>query len=204
MKTLTKITFLTGTLIAAMICLAPAQPAPDRPEGPGDGPRPKRLQNAGDERGNPERGNQAFRGIGQNLPIMEQVLTEDQRDAMRKTMEAQREKIRTTTEKIRDARKAMLTTAFADEFKEEVVRAKAQEVAKLEAELSIMRLRAIAEVQPALSKEQIERLTNPPVILGGDRENRNQPPRLNNRRNRPGVEPREGEDGPRPPRRDDQ
>ena len=126
---------------------------------------------------------------------MEQVLTEDQRDSLRQTMESQREKMRGLQEKIRDARKALMTAALADEFKDEVVKAKALEVAKLEAEMSVLRLKAFSEVQPALSKEQLEKVLNPPPPQGmGPDDGGNRPPNRNG--NRP---PRNPDGQPLPP-----
>lgn len=132
--------------------------------------------------------------------MMEQVLTEDQRDSLRQTMESQREKMRETQEKIRDARKALMTAALANDFKDDVVRAKALEVAKLEADVTVLRLKALSEVQPALSKEQLEKIMNPQppqgMGPGGDG------PRPNNRRAPNG--PRPGDEMPQPPKRDPQ
>lgn len=115
---------------------------------------------------------------------MEQALTEDQRDSLRQTMEAQREKMRGLEEKIRDAHKALMKAALAEEFKDEVVKARALEVAKLEAEASVLRLKALSEVQPALSKEQLEKILNPPPPQGpGSGDGANRP--ANRRGNRP-------------------
>ena len=199
-----KTTALHATLAAALMFAATpfthAQPNPDRPDAPpGEGRRMQRPQ-----QGQPG-GQGAFRGgQGQGgLPMMEQVLTEDQRDSMRQAMEAQREKMRGLQEKIREARKALMTAALAEDFKETVVQAKALEVAKLEAEVTVLRLKALAEVQPALSKEQLEKMLNPQppqgMGPGGDGQ------RPNNRRaNRPPGEPRDGDEMPRPPKRDPQ
>jgi Spy/CpxP family protein refolding chaperone len=134
---------------------------------------------------------------------MEQLLTEDQRDSMRQTMEAQREKMRGIQEKIRAARKALMTAALAEDFKEETVQAKALEVAKLESELTVVRLKALAEVQPALSQEQLDKLVNfqpqPGLAPGGN----DQRP-SNRRMNRPMNGPRDGGEMPHPPQPDDQ
>lgn len=185
-----------ATLLAVVVTLilpachaAQAQPDPDRPNRPD---QPTREARRGQPGGQP-----GFRpGPGQGLPLMEQVLTEDQRDSLRQTMESQREKMRGLQEKIRAARQAMMKAALADEFKEDLVKAKALEVAKLEAEVGVMRLKALSEVQPALSKEQLEKILTPPQpqALGPD-DGGNRPG--NRRANRP---PRNApEDGPRPP-----
>ncbi len=165
-----------------------AQPEPDRPYRPNPP--------AGEARRNQPGGPAGFRGgAGQGLPLMEQVLTEDQRDSLRQTMESQREKMRGLQEKIRDARKALMTAALTDEFKDEVVKAKALEVARLEAEMSVLRLKAFSEVQPALSKEQLEKILNPPQPQGmGPDGGGNRPPNRNG--NRP---PRVLDNAPLPP-----
>jgi Spy/CpxP family protein refolding chaperone len=97
---------------------------------------------------------------------MERLLTEDQRESLRDAMQAQREKMRGLQEQIREARRAMVQAALGDDFNESVVRAKALEVAKLEAEISVLRFKAISEVQPPLSKEQLERFLNPELPQG--------------------------------------
>ena len=167
---------------------AQAQAAPDQP----NRPNPP----IGEARRGQPGGPGGFRGgPGQGLPMMEQVLTEDQRDSLRQTMESQREKMRDLQEKIPDARKAMMTAALATEFKDDVVKAKALEVAKLEAEVTVLRLKAIAEVEPALSKEQLEKLLNPPQPRGpGPDDGGNRP--ANQRGNRP---PRQLDGEPLPP-----
>lgn len=192
---------LAAVLMFSTLAVVQAQPNPDRPDRPAGAGRPDQRPPQGFQPG----GQGGFRGgpgLGQGLPMMEQVLTEDQRDSLRQVMESQRETMRGMQEKIRDARKAMMTAAFATDYKEDVVRAKALEVAKLEADVTVMRLKAIAEVQPALSKEQLEKITNPqpPQGLGvgeGQRPN-------NRRANRPPGEPRGGDETPRPPKRDPQ
>lgn len=182
-----------AAVLALQICpRAQAQPNPDRPYRPNQPAGEARRGQSGDQPG--------FRGgQGQGLPLMERVLTEDQRDSLRQMMESQREKMRGLQEKIRDARKAMMQAALADDFKDDVVKAKALEVAKLEAEMTVMRLKAVAEVQPALSKEQLEKILNPPQPQGlGPDDGGNRPP--NRRGNRP---PRnaDGDEPQRPPQK---
>lgn len=200
MKTTTLRAVLAVGLMFAAGSISYAQPNPERPDMPaGEGRRMPRPQPG---QGFQPGGQAGFRG-GQGIPMMEQVLTEDQRDSMRQALESQREKMRGLQEKIRDARKAMMNAAFADDFKDDVVRAKALEVAKLEADVTVLRLKALSEVQPALSKEQLEKITNPPPSQGlapG-----NEGPRPNNRRaNRPAGAPRDGDEMPRPPKGDPQ
>lgn len=167
---------------------AQAQTEPDRPSRPNPP--------AGEARRGQPGGPDGFRGgPGQGLPGMERVLTEDQRDSLRQAMESQREKLRGLQEKIRDTRKALMTATLAAEFKDDAVKAKALEVAKLEAEVTVLRLKALSEVQPALSQEQVEKLLNPPQPRGlGPDDGGNRP--ANQRGNRP---PRNLDGEPLPP-----
>lgn len=205
-----------AALVAAVVALqtiplAQAQPNSDNP----GRQRPQAGQNQMDDRrpqgerfGGPQGGQQGFQPGGQGGPgmnLMERVLTDDQRDSMRQSLEANREKSREAMEKIREARKALNQAALADEFKENVVRAKALDVAKLEAELTVTRLKALSEVQPALSKEQLEQIMNPPQFRpqAGAPDGEGQRP--NNRRmNRQRPGPDGGDDMPQPPKRDPQ
>jgi len=132
---------------------------------------------------------------------MERVLTEDQRESMRSIMASQRDEMRGIQEKMRVARKELLTASLAGKFDEEIVRAKALAVAKLEADLTVLRAKAMSQVQPPLSDEQIEQIMNAP-------QDRMQPgaggPRPNERRGDRPRRPREGNDPQRPSRPDPQ
>lgn len=100
--------------------------------------------------------------------MMERVLTEEQRQSLRKAMDAQREKSRELEEKMRGARRDLFRASLTAEFDEEAIRAKALAVAKLDAELTVLRAKAFSQMKPALSTEQKEQLRN----LGSDAENR--------------------------------
>jgi Spy/CpxP family protein refolding chaperone len=137
--------------------------------------------------------------------IMERILTEDQRESIRKSLEANREKTRANMEKIREARKELTKLALEAEFKEDAVRAKAMEIAKLEVEMTVMRLKALSEVLPALSQEQIDKLMNAPQITPqGGRPDEQNPDRSNRRMNRPENPPGDEMQRPQPPKRERQ
>ena len=205
MNTISSIRKAVFTFAAAALLqttpTAQAQPNPDNKERPrqpyGEGQLNERRRQGGQPGFQP--GNQQG-GPGMNL--MERILTDDQRDSMRQTMEANREKNRADMEKIRNARKALNKAAFEGDFKEDVVRAKALEVAKLEAELTVMRLKALSEVQPALSQEQLDKIINPPQMQpqqGSNPDGEN--PRSGNRRlNRPQSPPGDDMEKPQPKR----
>ena len=209
MKTIRSIRNSLFTLAAAaLLQINPsvqAQPNPDNKERPRQPYGEGRVNERRPQGGQPglQSGNQQG-GPGMNL--MERVLTEDQRDSMRQSMEANREKNRAAMEKIREARKALNKAAFEAEFNESVVRAKALEVAKLEAEVTVMRLKALSEVQPALSQEQLDKIMNPPQMQpqqGGNPDGEN--PRPGNRRpNRPQSPPDGDMEKPQLPKRERQ
>jgi Spy/CpxP family protein refolding chaperone len=138
-----------------------------------------------------------FRGLqagqaGRFAPMFERVLTEDQRVSFREAMESQRDKLRELGEELRAARREALEASVTREFDEELVRQKAMAVAQAEAEMAVLRARALSQIRPSLSADQIERLRNPPLLGGGA------PPRADFQRN----EPRRG-DRPVPGPRDD-
>ena len=99
---------------------------------------------------------------GRALPLLLGVLTGEQRKSLRAAMESQRDQMRSLEGKIHAARQDRMKASLAEKFDEDTVRAKALEVGKLDAELSVLRARAMSKVQPPLSAEQIERISSPP------------------------------------------
>jgi Spy/CpxP family protein refolding chaperone len=91
-----------------------------------------------------------------------EVLTDDQRASFREAMDTQRDKARNLQEKLRDARKELMETGLAANFDEDTVRQKAMEAAKLEAEMTVLRAKALSQMKPSLTTEQIEKLKNLP------------------------------------------
>ena len=92
------------------------------------------------------------------------VLTPEQRESVRKAAEADRDKVRDLEEKLRDARKAAMESAIGKDFNEVTLRQKLEAAAKLDTELTVLRARTLAKVEPPLSDEQIERIKNPPPV----------------------------------------
>jgi Spy/CpxP family protein refolding chaperone len=88
------------------------------------------------------------------------VLTEEQRASMREAMAADREKIRELEQKIRDSRKELFELGLREKFDEAAVREKAAAVAKLDAEMAVLRVKAISKIRPPLTAEQIEKIKN--------------------------------------------
>jgi len=164
---------LAAALLFNTYLAAQAQPNPDKPDRPrppqGDRQRGERL---------PEPRSQPGPGVA----LMERVLTEDQRESMRAIMASQREIMRELQDKMRSARQELLKASLSDKFDEDLVRTKALAVAKLEADLTVLRAKAMSQVQPPLSEEQIAQIMNPPPqerMQSRDREPRpgDRPPR---------------------------
>jgi Spy/CpxP family protein refolding chaperone len=86
------------------------------------------------------------------------VLTDEQRASFRQAMDAQREKMRDVQTRLGAARRQLLETGLDGTFDEAAVRKQALEVASLEAELSVMRAKALSQLRPPLSPEQIEKV----------------------------------------------
>jgi Spy/CpxP family protein refolding chaperone len=86
------------------------------------------------------------------------VLTDDQRASIREAMAADREKIRDLEQKIRESRKELFELGLREKFDEAVVREKANEAAKLDTELTVLRVKAISKIHPPLTAEQIEKI----------------------------------------------
>lgn len=86
------------------------------------------------------------------------VLTEEQRASMREGMAADRDKIRDLEQKIRETRKDLFELGLRQNFDEAAVREKAIAAAKLDAEMTVLRVKAISQIKPPLSAEQIQKI----------------------------------------------
>jgi uncharacterized membrane protein len=118
------------------------------------------------------------------------VLNPEQRESLRGAMQADQEKIRELEQQLREARKAAADAGISRDFKEDDLRAKLEAAAKLDTEITILRAKALAQVQPPLTDDQIQRLKNPQPMGDMMRERRPE-----------GFEPRPpGNPPPRPPR----
>jgi Spy/CpxP family protein refolding chaperone len=129
--------FLSNSLIAQTQPGAPERPAVARAAGAGALPGGR---------------------FGPGADRIVSVLTDEQRASMREFMAGQAATTRDLERKLRDARKELFEAALDQKFDEAVVREKAMAVAKLDAELTVLRTKAIAMVKPPLSAEQIEKI----------------------------------------------
>jgi Spy/CpxP family protein refolding chaperone len=126
---------------------------------------------------------ESFRSGTGRMPGLERLmanLTEEQRASLQSAMAAQREKIAGLEEKSREARRAMFESAMIEKFDEAAVRKQAMALSKIEAEMTVVRMKAFSEMRPQLSAEQMEKIRNFVGAAGPDA----QPAR---KRNRPEI-----------------
>jgi Spy/CpxP family protein refolding chaperone len=111
--------------------------------------------------GAPRPGMMAGRMEG-GLERVNAVLTPEQRQSIRGALVENREQAAAIEEKLREARRAVLVTAVEKNFNEDALRQSLEAVSKLETELTLLRAKAFAKIEPPLSAEQIERIKSAP------------------------------------------
>ena len=136
-------------LCSALIASAQATPPdqPNRPERPQRPDAPRRERPPGDV---------------QRPGFGDPSLTEEQRSAIRETMEASRKEAAPLEEKMRTARRELQEAIHADKLDENVIHEKAAEVGKIEGDLAVVRAKAFAKIRPSLTPEQVARMKNMP------------------------------------------
>jgi len=90
------------------------------------------------------------------------ILSEEQGESLRKKMEASRETMAELGKKLFEKRRGMMGLVLAQPVDKKAIRSAFKEVAKLESDIAIMRAEMIAAIKPPLSKEQLEKLKQPP------------------------------------------
>ncbi|MEK7685899.1 MAG: periplasmic heavy metal sensor [Verrucomicrobiota bacterium] len=128
-----------GAALMAAAQLAPVAPS-NRPPSAVDAPRLRPGS------GPPRRG-PADEGLGQ-----------EQSTAIRQAMESTREETRVLSEKLRQARKELEQAVQAEKIDEELIRAKALEVGKIEGDMAVLRARTYAKMRPLLKPGQMEQM----------------------------------------------
>jgi Spy/CpxP family protein refolding chaperone len=91
------------------------------------------------------------------------VLTEQQRASMRQATVADREKVRELEEKIRNTRRELFELGLREKFDEAAVCEKANTAAKLDADMMVLRVKAISQIRPPLTAEQIQKIRSSPA-----------------------------------------
>jgi Spy/CpxP family protein refolding chaperone len=141
-------TGLLGTLIATA-----ADPQPD----PAQRERAVAAERARAAR--PQAQAPADRGLRRDL------FTDAQRDLLRESSQSHAEALRKLSEQLRAAEKELTAAILAEKQDEKAVREKADALAKLEADLTVLRARIVAPVVPTLTPEQREQIENSPMVL---------------------------------------
>jgi Spy/CpxP family protein refolding chaperone len=103
---------------------------------------------------------QVFATSERFFPALNRVLTEEQRQSLRAALELQRDKMPPLEEKLRASRRALLDAAAGGKFDENLVRRSAEASAGAEAELAVIYARALSQMQPPLSAQQLRQLKN--------------------------------------------
>ncbi|MFO1488854.1 MAG: periplasmic heavy metal sensor [Verrucomicrobiota bacterium] len=86
------------------------------------------------------------------------VLTDEQRNSFRMAMDLQRDRVRELEAKLRNARGRLIEESLGESFDETKARQQAVIVSGLEAELTVLRARALRQVQPGLSADQLKKI----------------------------------------------
>jgi Spy/CpxP family protein refolding chaperone len=86
------------------------------------------------------------------------ALTDQQRTSYEAAMARQRPRMMELQSQLRTARADFVAASVDQKFDENSLRQKAMAAYRIEAEMAVMRAKAMSEVQPPLSAEQIERI----------------------------------------------
>ena len=86
------------------------------------------------------------------------MLDDQQMSVYREALQKESDQLKALDEKLRVAQKELLTATLAENFDEKVVREKAEAVAKIQVEITMLRSKAFATVAPTLKAEQKENI----------------------------------------------
>jgi hypothetical protein len=87
-------------------------------------------------------------------------LDDKQRELYREASEKNRDELTKLDEKLRAAQKELLQATIAEKYDDKVVQTKAEAVAKIQTDMTILRAKALSTVAPTLKPEQREQLEN--------------------------------------------
>ena len=101
-------------------------------------------------------GGQGVAGFAIGGPVG--VLNDQQRASYESIMNGQRGRLAELQSRLRAARQDLVATSVDQKFDENVIRQKALMVARIDAEMMVLRVRVFSQVQPPLTPEQIEKI----------------------------------------------
>jgi Spy/CpxP family protein refolding chaperone len=125
-------------------------------ESTGNTPAQERPARADRPAGGGGAGGAGFRGA---------MLTDQQREVMRESMQTHMADLRRLNEKMRAAEKELMQAIMAEKQDEKVIREKAEAVAKIQVEETMLRAKMFAPIVPTLTAEQREQFENSPMML---------------------------------------
>ena len=128
-------------------------PATQGRRGPGGGPFDS-AQGRPDGFGGPGRGRGGPGGPLAGLPLRELNLTDAQREQVKQIVDSRQQEARAIGERAMAAREALHAATTSPSFDEGLIRAKAAEVAAIEADMAVSRARIFADVFQILTPEQ--------------------------------------------------
>ena len=164
-KTITSPPFFFAAFVAGISLLPMLATAQDRDDKPRPRPsdRPQGDRPSGQARPQPQARPQGGQPRGDYfLMRFRSILSEEQGESLRKKMEASRETMAELGKKLFEKRRGMMGLVLAQPVDMKPFRSAFKEVAELESDIAIMRAEMIAAIKPPLSKEQLEKLKQPP------------------------------------------
>jgi Spy/CpxP family protein refolding chaperone len=97
-------------------------------------------------------------GGGQGRGMFAGILTQEQQTKIREAMQASQDQMTQLREKLTAAQKEAVTAALAKDANEKTVREKIDAVNKIQADLSILRFKAVKEISSTITAEQKSQL----------------------------------------------
>lgn len=97
-------------------------------------------------------------GAGNGLVAFERVLTDEQRQKLRESMQEQGADLRQNAQKVMQLRRELNEAVFAGKADEKLIKEKADEIAKLDAEQLRARMTALSKIAATFTSEQREKI----------------------------------------------
>ena len=86
------------------------------------------------------------------------MLDDQQRELFRQALQKNNDQLRALDNKLQQAQKELMHAALAENFDEKVVQEKADAVAKIQAQITVLNAKALSTVAPTLKPEQKQEL----------------------------------------------
>ena len=159
-QTLISLKSLFTTLMTGMVLLPLLATAQDRDDKPR--PRPSDRPQANDRPSGQARPQGGQPRGDYFLMRFRSILSDEQGASLREKVEASRDTMSELGKKLLEKRHGMMGLVLVQPVDKKAIRAAFKEIGKLEGGIAIMRAEMIAAIKPPLSKEQLEKLKQPP------------------------------------------